>query len=50
MVAGTFHVPFAIQKRLVFEATALGECLLLCRDPPRSSAFPGRAAEPGNER
>ena len=31
MVAGTFHVPSAIQKPLVFEATAHGVCLLLCR-------------------
>jgi hypothetical protein len=29
MVAGTFHVPSAIQKPLVFEATAHGVCLLL---------------------
>ena len=29
MVAGTFHVPSAIQKTLVFVATAHGVCLLL---------------------
>ncbi len=29
MVAGTFHVPSAIQKPLDFEATAHGVCLLL---------------------
>jgi len=31
VVAGTFHVPSAIQKPLVFEATAHGVCLLLSR-------------------
>ena len=30
MVAGTFHVPSAMKKSLVFGATALGACLLLC--------------------
>ncbi len=29
IVAGTFHVPSAMQKSLVFEATAHGVCLLL---------------------
>jgi len=32
MVAGTFHVPSATQKPLVFVATAHGVCLLLYCD------------------
>ena len=36
MVAGTFHVPSAIQKPSVFEATAHGVCLLLSGDSIKS--------------
>ena len=39
MVVGTFHVPSAIQKPLVFVATAHGMCLLLYRDSKKSQPF-----------
>ena len=36
MVAGTFHVPSAIQKPLVFEATAHGVCLFFFCGIPKN--------------
>ena len=36
MVAGTFHVPSASQKPLVFGATAHGVCLLLFCGIPKN--------------
>ena len=39
MVAGTFHMPSAVQKPLVFEATAHGVCLLLSRIQKNHSLF-----------
>jgi len=36
MVAGTFHVPSAIQKPSVFEATAHSVCMLLSGDSKKS--------------